>query len=47
LPEAADLEVSEMLRETEPATIARELEKHLPSDLNAVRNNKGGGDSNW
>jgi uncharacterized membrane protein len=47
LPEAADLEVSEMLRETEPATIARELEKHLPSDLNAVRNNKGGADSNW
>jgi hypothetical protein len=31
--EAADSEVDEMLRETEPASIARELEKHLPSDL--------------
>ena len=32
LPEAADSEVAEMLRKTEPASIARELEKHLPSD---------------
>lgn len=46
LAEAADLEVSEMLRETEPASIARELEKHLPSDLRAIRNNTGSGDSN-
>ena len=47
LAEAADSEVSEMLRETEPASIARELEKQLPSDLNRVRNNRGGDDSNW
>lgn len=30
LPEAADLEVSELLRKAEPASIALELEKHLP-----------------
>ena len=46
LAEAADSEVEEMLRETEPASIARELEKHLPSDLGGSRNNTGGGDSN-
>jgi uncharacterized membrane protein len=46
LAEAADAEVDEMLRETEPASIARELEKHLPSDLRDIRNNRGGGDSN-
>ena len=43
LAEAADSEVDEMLRETEPASIARELEKHLPSD---VRNNTSGDHSN-
>jgi uncharacterized membrane protein len=45
LPEGADVEVDEMLRETEPAIIARELEKHLPSD-NLGRNNNCTGDSN-
>jgi uncharacterized membrane protein len=45
LPEGADVEVAEMLRETEPAIIARELEKHLPSD-NPARNNTCSGDSN-
>jgi uncharacterized membrane protein len=45
LAEGADPEVSGMLRETEPASIARELEKQLPSDL-SVRNNKGRRDSN-
>jgi uncharacterized membrane protein len=33
LPEAADSEVAEMLQNVEPAKIARELEKHLPSDI--------------
>ena len=46
LAEAADSEVDEMLREIEPASIARELEKHLPSDLSNIRNNRGGDDSN-
>lgn len=46
LAEAADAEVDEMLRETEPASIARELEKHLPSDLRNIRNNEGCEDSN-
>ena len=46
LAEAADSEVDEMLRETEPASIARELEKHLPSDLPSIRNNAGPDDSN-
>ena len=46
LAEAADAEVDEMLRETEPASIARELEKHLPSDLPRARNITGIGDSN-
>jgi len=46
LAEAADSEVHEMLRKTEPATIARELEKHLPSDLRNIRNNGRGDDSN-
>jgi uncharacterized membrane protein len=46
LAEAADSEVDEMLRQTEPASIARELEKHLPSDLPTNRNNWGGDDSN-
>jgi uncharacterized membrane protein len=46
LAEAGDVEVDEMLRETEPAIIARELEKHLPSD-NCVGNNKSSEDSNW
>jgi len=46
LAEAVDSEVDEMLRETEPASIARELEKHLPSDLPNIRNNRGGDDSN-
>jgi len=46
LAEASDSEVDEMLRETEPASIARELEKHLPSDLRHIRNNPGGDDSN-
>ena len=36
LAEAADSEVDEMLRETEPASIARELEKHLPSDFRNI-----------
>jgi len=43
LAEAVDSEVAEMLRETEPASIARELEKHLPSEL---RNSPVGDDSN-
>jgi hypothetical protein len=30
LPEAADAEVNELLRKTEPASIALELEKQLP-----------------
>ncbi len=46
LAEATDAEVDEMLRETEPASIARELEKHLPSDLRNIRNNGVGEDSN-
>jgi uncharacterized membrane protein len=46
LAEAADSEVDEMLRQTEPASIARELEKYLPSDLSNIRNNTGGEDSN-
>jgi uncharacterized membrane protein len=46
LAEAKDSEVDEMLRQTEPASIARELEKHLPSDLRPARNNTGIGDSN-
>ena len=46
LAEATDVEVDEMLRETEPAIIARELEKHLPSDLNQARNNMDTWDSN-
>jgi len=46
LAEAADSEVDEMLRQTEPASIARELEKHLPSDLSHARNNTGSDDSN-
>jgi hypothetical protein len=46
LAEAADVEVDEMLRETEPAIIAPELEKHLPSDINQIRNNTGGENSN-
>jgi uncharacterized membrane protein len=46
LAEAADSEVNEMLRETEPASIARELEKQLPSDLRNIRNNGGDQDSN-
>ena len=46
LVEATDSEVDEMLRETEPASIARELEKHLPSDLPHLRNNTSGDDSN-
>jgi|KBSSwiStaDraftv2_1062776.scaffolds.fasta_scaffold857350_2 uncharacterized membrane protein len=46
LAEAADAEVAEMLRETEPASIARELEKHLPSDLPRLRNNTSGDHSN-
>ena len=45
LAEGADVEVDEMLCETEPATIARELEKHLPSD-NQVRNNRRSENSN-
>jgi uncharacterized membrane protein len=32
LAEADDSEVTELLRETEPAIIARELEQHLPSE---------------
>jgi len=32
LPGANDAEVTELLRETEPAIIARELEQQLPSD---------------
>jgi uncharacterized membrane protein len=46
LAEAADSEVDEMLRETQPASIARELEKHLPSDLHHLRNNTSGDHSN-
>lgn len=46
LAEAADSEVDEMLRETEPASIARELERHLPSDLPRVRNNTSEDHSN-
>jgi uncharacterized membrane protein len=46
LAEAADWEVDEMLRETEPASIARELEKHLPTDLRNIRNKGGEEDSN-
>ena len=46
LAEAADTEVNEMLGKTEPASIARELEKYLPSDLSNLRNNRGGEDSN-
>jgi hypothetical protein len=46
LAEATDSEVDEMLRETEPASIALELEKHLPSDLPRLRNNTSGDDSN-
>ena len=45
LPEGEDPVVSEMLREAEPAIIARELEKQLPSDL-SNRNNKVDDDSN-
>jgi len=46
LAEAEDAEVDEMLRDAEPASIARELERCLPSDLNNLRNNRGGADSN-
>ena len=46
LPEAADSEVAEMLQKTEPASIARELEKQLPSDAVRIRNNPGADDSN-
>jgi len=46
LPEAEDQEVHEMLRDAEPASIARELEKHLPSDFGSPRNNRGLEDSN-
>lgn len=46
LAEAADSEVDEMLREIEPASIARELERHLPSDSCSIRNNSGVDDSN-
>lgn len=46
LAEAKDLEVTEMLRQTEPASIARELQKQLPSDMGHVGNNTRGEDSN-
>ena len=46
LIEASDSEVDEMLQETEPAIIARELEKHLPSDLHQPGNNSYGDNSN-
>lgn len=46
LPQGEDREVKEMLRETEPAVIARELEKHLPSEGVPPRNNTDGPDSN-
>ena len=32
LPEAYDTEVAELIKETEPAMLARELEKHLPPE---------------
>lgn len=43
---SADSEVNKLLRPAEPASIARELKQHLPSDLNLVRNNTGDEDSN-
>jgi hypothetical protein len=30
LPEAYDAEVAQLIKKTEPAMLARELEKHLP-----------------
>jgi hypothetical protein len=37
----ADSEVDEMLQETEPASIAQELKKHLPSELRHIRKQSG------